>query len=218
MKRIFVFVEGQTEETFVREILYPYFSKKEILITPKIAVTKRKRNGQVFRGGLTNYQKVRRDIVNLLYVSGINLITTMIDYYGLPESFPGKDHITNQNPFEKVKIIEEEFKKDINDPRFLPYLSLHEFEAILFTSPLEISKALLNRNSLEQLTKITEQFNSPEEINDSPITAPSKRLRRIFPHYEKVVYGSLISKRIGLEAIRQKCTHFNQWLEKLESI
>jgi Domain of unknown function (DUF4276) len=63
-----------------------------------------------------------------------------------------------------------------------------------------------------------EAFSSPEHINDDPLTAPSKRILKCCDGYEKPLHGSLIAIDIGLEAIRQQCQHFNQWLLRLENL
>ncbi|MEO1765387.1 MAG: DUF4276 family protein, partial [Cyanobacteria bacterium J06629_18] len=59
---------------------------------------------------------------------------------------------------------------------------------------------------------------SPEHINDSPVTAPSKRILACCSGYEKPLHGSLIAIDIGLDTIRKQCRHFNQWLTRLENI
>ena len=125
MKKILVFVEGQTEESFVREILSPFFLKKDSFVIPKIAVTKKTKSGSDFKGGIVSYNKVKREIKKLLNDSSAALITTMIDYYGLPNDFPGIKDIRGKNSIEKVKFIEDYFQNDIGSQRFLPYFSLH---------------------------------------------------------------------------------------------
>ena len=53
---------------------------------------------------------------------------------------------------------------------------------------------------------------SPEEINDDPQTAPSKRILNIFPKYKKVTDGTQIALKVGLEQIRKECPHFDEWM------
>ena len=71
---------------------------------------------------------------------------------------------------------------------------------------------------VEQLRLIRAAFETPEHINDSPETAPSKRLLQLFPGYDKPAFGSLALGRIGLAALRQSCPHFATWLARLESL
>lgn len=95
---------------------------------------------------------------------------------------------------------------------------VHEFEALLFAKPEELGKALYTPDMLPELEKIRNEFPTPEDINDNPQTAPSKRIARLFPGYQKTLHGPLITKRIGLEIIRRECRHFNDWLTWLERL
>ncbi len=86
----------------------------------------------------------------------------------------------------------------------------------LFSEPhIPAEKTGISQRKIE---KITEQFDSPEEINDSPQTAPSKRLEALSPGYRKVAMGKVISEAIGIPTIRNKCPHFDEWLEKMEKM
>jgi hypothetical protein len=76
----------------------------------------------------------------------------------------------------------------------------------------------MGRLDLEtSLQEIRDGFNTPEEINDSPITAPSKRVKEIVPGYQKPLLGVLAILEIGLIRIRAECPHFDRWLRQLES-
>ena len=68
-----------------------------------------------------------------------------------------------------------------------------------------------------QFQAIRDAFATPEEINDSPVTHPSKRVEALVPGYEKPLLGALAVLEIGLEAIRAECPHFREWLERLEA-
>jgi len=144
-------------------------------------------------------------------------VTTMFDLCGLPADFPGRKAAAGF-PYQKVKDVEQAFEQDINNPRFSAYLTLHEFEGLLFTGPVEIARALNKPQNEKDLIEIRNQFKTPEEINDDPQTAPSKRITRLFPQYGKVLHGSIIADRIGLEKIRVECPHFNEWLAMLEHL
>ncbi len=69
-----------------------------------------------------------------------------------------------------------------------------------------------------QLQKVRDEFATPEEINDSPNTAPSKRIKKLYPAYEKPLYGSLAALEIGLDTIRRECHGFNAWLKSIEDL
>ena len=52
MKRVLILVEGQTEETFVRDLLEPHLSRRGVFPVPILAKTKRTTSGQTFKGGI----------------------------------------------------------------------------------------------------------------------------------------------------------------------
>jgi uncharacterized protein DUF4276 len=55
-------------------------------------------------------------------------------------------------------------------------------------------------------------------VNDNKETAPSKRILKMSPGYEKPLYGSLAASEIGLRIIRRECCLFNSWLSELEML
>ena len=218
MTRIIAIVEGYTEFEFVKTAIYNHLWPLDIFISPILISTKIKKNITLARGGYSKYKIAKKDILGSMHQSDNPYVTTLLDYYGLPFDYPGKDDLPAGNCYLKVAHLEQRLANDINNHRFIPYLQLHEFEAILFTSPLEICNALASNENIEQLELIRRNFNNPEEINDDPTTCPSRRISNLFIEYNKVVHGTLISQRIGLPAIREACPHFNDWLTKLENL
>jgi len=215
MKYINVAVEGQTEDTFVRDVLNPYLNPKGIHLSSKLLTTSIVKSGANFKGGVTTYGKVRNDIMRLLNDKNAVLITTMIDFFGIPTDFPQYENMPNEGCYQKVKFLEQAFKQNINSDKFSPYLMVHEFEAMLFTSPQKIANAFPNTDKQTEIEIITNNFDSPEEINlDNP---PSKRLMKLYKDYDKVFHGFYISDEIGVDTIRKQCPHFNQWLTQLEA-
>ena len=65
----------------------------------------------------------------------------------------------------------------------LPYVQMHEFEGLLFTNPADFEWAEdgWSEDVKAALMAVAQAFPNPEDINDSPETAPSKRILRIFP-------------------------------------
>lgn len=217
MKKVLILVEGQTEETFIKRILAPYLADKNIHLIPTILVTKEVKDGANFKGGMTKYEIVRGDILRLLGDSSASNVTTMFDYYGLRDDFPGFGSRTG-DCYSKVKKIEDALLSDIDNDKFIPYIQLHEFEALLFSSPETITEVLgATTEQKARVMKIKEEIDNPEEINERPDTCPSKRILDIFPEYTKVLYGSLISGAIGIEQLKRECRHFNSWIEQLEA-
>jgi hypothetical protein len=217
MSRALILVEGQTEERFVKDVLYPAFLEKGLFLSPTILITKRVKDGPNFKGGVTNFAKFRNDIQRLLNSAGGALITTMIDYYGLPNDFPGMSNRPNGTPKQRVLHVENAIHQHFDSKKnFIPFLALHEFEAWLFCSPDELPRAMTEPGKQPAFSAIRENIDTPEHINERPQFAPSKQIERLFPAYKKALHGPTVTARIGLNNIRAQCPHLNEWLTKLE--
>ena len=59
MKQILILVEGQTEETFVKEVLNPYLNQYDRHLSPTIINTKIVKGGKNHKGGIDNYGQLR---------------------------------------------------------------------------------------------------------------------------------------------------------------
>lgn len=216
MKRILILVEGQTEEVAVRDLLGPHLANHGLYLTATVLKTKRPVNGPDYRGGVTDWPQVRRDVQALLRDTAAIRVTTMIDYYGLKADFPGMHDRPSGTPLERVVHVEAAIAAQISDPRFLPHLVLHEFEAWLFADPSKIPE--LPPRAIANLRKAREDAGGPEQIDEGPETAPSKRILRALPSFRKTTLGNIALKNIGLQVVRQSCPHFNDWLTRLESL
>ena len=170
------------------------------------------------RGGYVPYSRLRSELLRLLNDSSAGAVTTMFDYYGLAPEFPGRAAPNGTTALERALSVEQAWAADIDRQRFVPYLALHEFEAMLFTSPAEIASCLGKPELRQILQKMRASVATPEDINDHEETAPSKRLSGLFPGYNKPFFGELIAESIGLDRIRSECAHFSSWLQKLESL
>lgn len=100
---------------------------------------------------------------------------------------------------------------------------MHEFEGLLFSSPEAIAAVVTTDPEqadelISKLAGIAAAFPDPELIDDSPETAPSKRLSRLVPRYRKALHGPAIAQRIGLAQLRVKCPHFAAWISRLEAL
>lgn len=214
MRRFYLLVEGQTEETFVRELLQPHCARIGMFITPIIVST---RPGH--KGGITSYAKVKPQVVRLCRQDRSATVSTMMDLYGLPSDFPGKTdpaYPASGTGRQKAEFIEARWVQDINEQNFLPYLMVHEYEALLFVEPQRFAEWTESTTLVNKLKDIAQAHATPEEINDSPQTAPSKRILKLMPSFKKPFHGPLIATEIGLDALRQACPHFNNWIESLE--
>ena len=217
MNKVLILVEGQTEEQFVNRVLNIHLERFDKYSRPVLVKTKEVKRGTKHKGGITSYSKVKKQVKNLLQDSSAAVITTMIDYYKLPEDFPGKNNVPPGDCFSKVSFLEQEFKKDINNPKFIPHFQLHEFESLLFCSADGFKKAFPRHGKESQINQIINEFVTPEEIDEGDETSPAKRIIELFPQYRKTLHGILITLELGLDEIRSKCRHFNAWMSKLEA-
>ncbi|UVA79777.1 DUF4276 family protein [Pandoraea commovens] len=215
MSRVYLLVEGQTEEAFVNELLVPHYSPLGHYLTPIIV-----RTSPGHRGGVVSYGKVRWQIEQLCKQHREAHVTTFFDLYGLPEDFPGKAspaYPANRSGRDKASFLEAELAKDIGRPNFIPNLLVHEFEALLFVDIAAFEQWTDEDRALDPLRAIR-KTTSPEDINDSPQTAPSKRILAAMSEYQKTFHGPLIACDIGMDAIRRDCPHFAAWLAKIEAL
>jgi hypothetical protein len=228
MTRLLIHVEGQTEEDFVNEVLRSHLVSKGFhSVEARIVGNARLRQR---RGGIRPWPSVRTDIMNHLREDQGCISTTMVDYYALPREgagrWPGRARSKNLNLIEKKALCVEDALRDdlamemgehFDSRRFVPFVVMHEFEGLLFSDCAAFSRGI-GRPDLEvSLRGIRESFTTPEEINDSPVTAPSKRVEALVPGYQKPLLGVLAVLEIGLSRIREECPHFDSWITELES-
>jgi hypothetical protein len=216
MVRVNVIVEGQTEETFIRDFLSKELAHEGIFLSARCIETGRKQL-KIHRGGMTSYPKAKKDIETWLRQDTNAFVTTMFDLYALPNDFPGMETCTSSG-IERSIFLETQLKEDISNIRFLPYIQTHEFEALLFCDPLKFDEVIPDCNISRQLQLIKNAYTSPELINDSRETAPSKRILGLHKSYNKVLYGTRIVKRIGLQNLMAQCEHFALWIHSLRNI
>ncbi len=211
-------VEGKTEQVFVERVLAPYLGNKRIFIT----ATQISKPGQ--KGGDVKFSRAEKDIGSFLKQRPDTYVTQFFDYYGLKE-WPNLDAITNQSHTEIAQLLNSSALEQVNQKygayqaqnRFIPYMAMHEFEALLFSDEAILAEAL--DVEIEQIEAIIEACVEPEKINNSRETAPSKRLNQLKQSgkFKKTIEGIIIAEQIGVEKMRQRCPLFNEWLNQLES-
>jgi hypothetical protein len=219
MIRVNAVVEGQAEETFLQECLARHLAGFDVALTPRRVEFGRKK-GRIYRGGLIVYAKLRKDVVNWLKQDTKALVTTMVDLYALPSDFPGRSQGARiKDPYQRAALLENAFGQDINSKRFIPHIQLHEFEAILFTDISTLAKYYPHHaGGVQNLVAEATQYASPELIDEGNTTAPSKRILREVPTYDKVVAGSVLAIELGLPLIRSRCPHFDEWTGRMEQL
>jgi len=214
MKRIYILCEGQTEEDFINIVLYPYFYNVGIIATPIICTTKRTHTKK-HKGGLSTFGKIEKELSRLCSEHPNEMVTTMFDLYALPHDTPGIGNKID-DVYEKAKFIENAITEKIGNTygNMLFNLTLHEFEGLLF-SYVPAFQSITDSNTLAVLQKIRDAVPTPEHINDSPATAPSKQILKVIPAFSKVADGIDIAAEIGIFKIKSECQHFASWLDKL---
>ena len=221
--RLHFIVEGQTEETFVNQVLKPHLGDRYVWADARCVLSSR-RGGVKYRGGFRSYAQPQRDIVSWLREdqNADARFTTAFDFYGLPTDFPGYgDAQAAADPYEKVRILEAALRDDIGDWRFIPYLQLHEFETLLLSEPDQLAAHFTDGQvGIPNLVAMADQIANPELINDGPDTAPSKRIIAEIPEYAgmKPSAGPIVAEKIGLVSLRARCRHFGEWISQLEDL
>ena len=225
MARLYLFAEGRTGQTFADTVLKPYLAEYGVFMNKPILIAHAHKKHRTHRGGGRNFRAMQNDIVRLLEQDSKEdaFFTSMIDLYALHKGFPGAGEAERyrKDPYRRVEALEASWAKETNDPRFLPHIQLHEYEAYLFSDVSVLSHYYENeRTAIRQLEEIADGFDSPERIDDGRTTAPSKRIIAHLPRYEsdKSTVGVQAAERIGLPRIRHRCPHFDRWIGRLQDL
>lgn len=227
MARLLIHVEGETEEAFVNELLADHLRGFGYeVVSARLIGNARLREK---RGGIRAWSTVKKDILNHLKEDSGCLATMMVDYYGLPQTgdraWPGRAEAGKLLFADKSTCVEsalfadvaKELSGEFEARRFIPFVVMHEFEGLLFSDCEAFAEAIARPQLGQRFREIRQQFATPEEIDDSPFTAPSKRVEELIAGYEKPLLGTLAALKMGLDKIRGECPHFRDWLDRLEA-
>lgn len=212
MPRLIFIVEGDSEQRFINEhlVIYLTFRFPGVSMHAQKITTNRKKH---VKGGNVNYELLKNEI-RRTYGRGGVLITTFLDFFRLPTDYPGYSQDVKQ-----ISQIEDAIRVDcssiIPPTSFLPYIQKHEFETLLFANSAGFSK-VVDSEEMKQIHNVLKKFSTPEDINGSPETAPSKRLLSIFK-YKKVAHSALVMKDVDIDALRKQCPRFDEWVNRLET-
>lgn len=226
-KIIYILCEGQTEQGFVEEVLKPYLIATGITSVKSILINTNKKKNTA--GGMCSFSQVQNHL-EILFKSYIDndyerfVFTTIIDYYALPGSFPDyQNSLSIKDKYERIEFLEDSFSSHIPESRFIPYIQLHEFEALVFCGLNYLQNKYPGCESkLKGLAQVLNEVGNPELINNNPNTAPSKRIINAIEkggkksyHYNKPMTGKYVTEKVGIENLRKECKHFNEWIENL---
>lgn len=216
-KTIYAIVEGQTEQQFIKEVLAPYLLPKNVFLQAMIL----QKPGE--NGGDVKFSRAKNDIGRFLKQRTNTQVTLMVDYYGIRSDWPGydesrKQRTHNQRHAALMKNTMDEVLRLFGDQnaheRFIPYFSMYEIEALYFCAPATLSRYTgIAKTTIDD---ILAECGEPEKINDSSVTAPSKRLGKLSNRFRKTSSGLTIAKEIGIPAMRDACPLFDAWVAQLE--
>lgn len=207
MVRVNVVCEGGSEELFIKRVLREHFYSFGIYLEPHLI----KKSG----GGITRYGAFTKEVSNLCKSDTTAKVTTFIDYYRLGSTY---EKIETGDIITRVRAVEDFIKLGVPETNFIVNVMMHEFEALLFSDPKKF-ESYFDSKAIEKLLKISNDYETPEHINDSDETKPSKRIEKIYgKKFPKTTIGVNIAKKIGLVKMREECSHFNGWIEMLEGL
>ena len=223
MKRLFIVVEGETEERFIRRVLYQPFILKDFHIEAQQWITNRKLGTT---GSGNNFDLIENHLRRLIsrYKNDNEVfISVMVDLYAFPKhgNTIYDDEVDIQRTGKgKALLLQKKMIERLQYENFIPYVQLTEFEALLLSNPDALS--LFYPDKLIEIERLKSEIRakSPEEINETPQGAPSKRIIKYIPEYEKqkTSAGVATAEFIGLSFLREKCPHFNEWITKMENL
>ena len=211
--------EGRTEEIFIKSLLAPYLARAGVYMTTTI-LTKPGQNG-----GDVRFSRAKNDIERHLKQRRETWLTLLVDYYGIKSDWPGyKESKREPQPVSKARVMNEATRKRVNElfkaqnseRRFIPYVSMFEFEALLFSDAKILAQKL--NVQLKDVAKILSKCGEPEKINDKSQTAPSKRLEALSGRFKKTTTGISVAQEIGIDKMRGSCPIFNEWITQLENL
>ena len=188
MKTVIIICEGPTEEVFCRNLLSQYLQN-----SCRIEIR--------LLGGNCNWQRIKDMAEKALKQQKNALVTTFFDYYGVKtKKFPNWKEtvgINKANVRERIEILENGMLEEIDSNlryRFIPYVQLHKFEALLFNN-IEVFDEMFEFEQYDraELLNVFNEFPDPEMIDQGTETSPSHRLIKIIPAYRKVIQGNAIA-------------------------
>lgn len=201
--RLAIVVEGETEEEFVRDVL-----SEELYSCGVIPHA-------ILSGGALPINKLASRMYKLCW--NFDFVTSLFDLYGFPRRRSGESVEDLERRIDEE--VDKLFGSDWDRTRVFAYIQKHEFEGLLFSDVgvFTIVPNVLGK-SIQSLEDIRARFPTPEDIDDGPTTAPSKRISKLVPGYRKRLYGPLLAEEAGLVKIRAECPRFDSWVSRLESL
>lgn len=231
---VFCIVEGQTENAVLKRLVVPHLAARGVDLHAPIIRVGHGLGGTRFLRADTLYDQIRR----FLRDPRRPWVTTLFDYYAFPTGKEkGWEFVTelkSKAQTQGVASVADSIEEQIRlralasddwadaDKRLIPYIQLHEVEALYFADPKIVAEAFGKPSLVIRFEEIVRTCGGCESIDDSPQTAPSKRIQSLFPGYIKgrstAAHGPRIADRLNLERVRGQCPRFDGWLSRLERL
>lgn len=222
MVEVIVFTEGSTEEQFIKRLVAPALRHLRVFVKPQLLKT-----SQEARGGAINFDRLKFNARNTLRQKPDAVLTTLLDLYGLDTTFPGfKEAKAKPDMLSRVHHLETSLAEALvthvgcKPEHFIAHIQPYEYEGLLFSDPQALVQTEPGwQASLPKLAAVRAEFPTPEHINDSYETKPSRRLEQLLqPGYKKTRHGPLAAERISLATMEKECPHFHGWMENLRCL
>ena len=205
MIRLAITVEGETEERFVKQLMADHLRSNGVEPIPVLPH---------HRGGNISVDRLAAAMADLFW--HFDFVTSLVDFYG----FRRKGDLTPEGLEANIdQAVYKRINRCVNESTVFSYVQRHEFESLLYSDTNVFAMLYYApHEAVTILQEIRNQFHTPEDINDNPETAPSKRIRGVIPRYDKRNDGPDLAMGIGLNVIRTQCQRFNAWVTRLESL
>jgi hypothetical protein len=223
--RVLVVVEGPTERASLQQRdVAAKFVAAGFSVHPKVV------GKPGHKGGVRPFGRVLPEIVALLRQEPQAKVSTIFDFYALPlTQWPGYPQSAGLPAAQAVTVIENGMAAAVANAipnlvpgRFIPYIQLFEFEALLFSDPAVMAQAFGNPALHTIFAGIVAASGGCEAINNGLATAPSKRIEAVFPAYKKgsglnahapIILGAIA--RNNWPHLLMACPRFRNWLSLL---
>lgn len=225
MSNVYVVVEGKGEQGFLTKVVAAALVRRGVYVNA-VLVGKPGR-----KGGVRRWASVRNDVVRFLKMDRPTypvFVSTMFDYYRMPMDWPGRQTSVGLPHSQKAAHVEVALTDDItaspiadfDRQRFIPYIQIYELESLVLAEPRAVATEFPERQAEVNQLVASLGETAPEEINDHPHSAPSVRLIRHVPEYGARKASAVVNilASIGLDTLRARCPHFNDWITSLETI
>ena len=224
MLDILVLCEGQTEREFCNQVVAGPLARNNIALAGTLVGKPQRKHG-----GIRPWPVYRAELLRLAKERADRHLAVLVDYYAMPNSWPGRAASRSQPVSNRGIHVEGLLEADLSNQlhgRFHPCVQLHEFESLLFVDPAATAfiiaasgRGLNDRYIAQRMEAIkAECGGSVELINDAPDNAPSKRLIKLMPNYDKVAWGVTAAADTSIPKLMAGCPWLNRWLSGMEAL